>query len=102
LIIARGKFSPPRPEEANRDMHCLIFSLSMRDVSSLWNLLLFLLVLLAVPACKQPTAPDLKPEFTINTLIDTLCNEVYKHHLKGDILNTKIFSENQLIPKNVL
>ncbi len=65
---------------------------------------LFLLFsfLLTVPACKQPTAPDPKPEFSINPLIETVCDEGFKVHLKGAISNAKIFSENQLIPRNVL
>ncbi|NUN10992.1 MAG: hypothetical protein HUU54_17585 [Ignavibacteriaceae bacterium] len=76
LILARGKFSPPLTEGVNRDMRCLVFSLPLRDVPSLWNLLLFLLVLLAVPACKQPTAPDPKPEFSF-TIEDASCTEAW-------------------------
>jgi len=76
LIIARGKFSPPRTEGANRVMRRVILSLPLRDVPSLWNLLLFLLILLAVPACKQPTAPDPKPEFSF-TIEDASCTEAW-------------------------
>ncbi|NUN10591.1 MAG: hypothetical protein HUU54_15555, partial [Ignavibacteriaceae bacterium] len=37
---------------------------------------LFLLILLAVPACKQPTAPDPKPEFSF-TIEDASCTEAW-------------------------
>lgn len=76
LILARGKFSPTRTEGANRVMRRVIFSLPLRYVPSLWNLLLFLLILLAVPACKQPTAPDPKPEFSF-TIEDASCTEAW-------------------------
>jgi len=66
------------------------------------SLFLFFSFILAVPACNQPTAPDPKPEFSINPLIEIVCDEGSKVHLKGAISNTKIFSENQLIPRNVL
>ncbi len=64
LILARGKFSPPRAELANFVLSIVLLSL------------LFLSIILAVPACKQPTSPDPKTDLSF-TLEDASCTETW-------------------------
>ena len=94
LLRARGKLSPPFEEESR---NYVPFSLII--------IVILISLITAVPACKQPTAPDAKTELVPNSLMDSLYDKhitPYYSHSITDKLNVHNFSENQLMQRNTL